>query len=183
MQITYKNDKKDYRDLYIYNALFGKKKKFINIAVYIGICVFSFIAMVVFLILSMPKPATLLLYLGILFVVVSILSICGVVVAVKKAMTNLDKTAVDFYFITTTYDFREDGYTVTSKNSKKRKPTITNLDYSTIIKGVERKSVIYLYVHPTVAFILKKTDIDNLDDFLTLLKKQLGDKLKCLQKM
>jgi hypothetical protein len=183
MTITYKNDKTDYRKLYTYNALFGKKRKFVNLIIYAGICILSLVSMVVFLILSMPKPATLFLYASILFFALFGLSIVGVIVAVKKAMDNLNKTAVDFYCITTYYDFNDNGFTVTSKNTKKKKPTVTNLNYDVIIKGVELKSVIYLYVHPTVAFMLKKTDIDNLDELLTLFKKQLGDKFKCLQKI
>lgn len=183
MTITYKNDKTDYRKLYTYNVLFGKKRKYLSLLIYASLCVLSLISMGVFLILSMPGPATLFLYIAILFFAILAFGVLGVFLAVKKAMDNLNKTAVDFYCVSTAYDFNDDGFAVTSKNIKKKKPTVTNLNYDVIIKGVELKSVIYLYVHPTVAFILKKTDIDNLDELLTLLKKQLGDKFKCLQKI
>ena len=65
--------------------------------------------------------------------------------------------APDFLHIVNSYEFKEDGITVSSKNNVRKKTQVTELEYSAILKGRERKDIVYLYLYPNVAFMFKKS--------------------------
>ena len=178
MTITYKNDIADYKSFLYYTA-FIEERKIRNIIIFGAISVALFIAGFVFAMVRMSKAGSLFVYISVGMLALTLFLLYKVIAAVKRSIKKMPKVAPDFLSITNTYEFNENTFTVTSKNANRKKKQTTELEYSAILKGVERKDIVYLYLYPNVALMYKKSNYDGDGDLTEFLKNKLGEKFKC----
>lgn len=180
MTATLKNDVSDYKK-FMWHLALVEKKKMANLVFYgimTGLCV---LASIVFAIIGYAAAGLFLLVAAFFAVLIGV-SLGSLAFSVNKNVKLLEKNAPDYSFITNKYDFSDDALTVTSVNAKKENPTVTSLSYDKILKGVEKKDRIYIFLYPTVAATVKKEGCDDYDGILELLKNKLGDKMICRKK-
>lgn len=178
MTITYKNDIADYKSFLYYTALF-EERKIRNIIIFGAMSVMLFISGFVLALFRLNNASSLFVYLSVGLLAITLYLVYKVISAVRRSVKKMPKVAPDFLSITNTYEFNEESFSVTSKNANRKKKQTTELEYSKILKGVERKDIVYLYLYPNVALMYKKADYDGEEDLTAFIKNKLGDKFKC----
>ena len=181
MKVTYKNDIADYKSFLYYTALI-QERKFRNILIYSIMAVALFIAGFISILCKISGFGSLAIYLSAGLTALDLFMIYKVVAPVKRSLKKMPTVAADFLYITNEYEFLDDRFIVTSKNARTKKKKVTELEYSTILKGVERKDIVYLYLYPNVALMYKKSQYAGEEDLIAFLKNKLGDKFKCNKK-
>lgn len=182
MTLSYKNNLQEYKKFLYYTALF-EEKRLRNIIVYGALSVALLIASIVLICCKIYNAGTLFLYLFVGLSAISLWQLGKVVLVIRRSIKNMPIVAPDFLNISNTYEFTEDGFTVSSKNNVRKKTQVTELEYSAILKGRERKDIVYLYLYPNVALMFKKSDYDgDVNQLISLLKNKIGDKFLCRNK-
>lgn len=182
MTVSYKNNIDEYKKFLYYTALF-EEKRIRSILVYSILSVALLIASIVMICCRIVGAGMLFLYLFVGLSALALWQIGKIIVVVKRSVKRMPTVAPDFLHITNSYEFKEESIIVSSKNNVRKKTQVNELDYSAILKGRERKDIVYLYLYPNVAFMFKKSEIDgDVNELLTLLKNKLGDKFLCRNK-
>ena len=182
MTVSYKNNLDEYKKFLYYTALF-EERKIRSILVYAILTVGLLIASIVMICCRIFNAGALFLYLVIGLSALTLWQIGKIIVVVKRSIKRMPTVAPDFLHIVNSYEFKEDGLTVSSKNNVRKKTQVTELEYSAILKGRERKDIVYLYLYPNVAFMFKKSEFDgDVNELIALLKNKLGDKFLCRSK-
>ena len=182
MTVSYKNDIQEYKKFLYYTALF-EEKRIRTILVYSILSIALLIASIVMICCRIFNAGALFLYLVIGLSALTLWQIGKIIVVVKRSIKRMPTVAPDFLNITNSYEFNEDSLTVSSKNNVRKKTQVNELEYSAILKGRERKDIVYLYLYPNVAFMFKKSELDgDVSELLALLKNKLGDKFLCRNK-
>ena len=182
MTVSYKNNLSEYKKFLYYTALY-EEKRIRNILVYSILSVALLIASIVMICCQIIGAGVLFLYLFVGLSALSLWQIGKIAIIIKRTIKRMPAVAPDFLHITNSYEFKEDGLVVSSKNNVRKKTQVNELEYSAILKGRERKDIVYLYLYPNVAFMFKKSDFDgDVNELITLLKNKLGDKFLCRNK-
>ena len=164
VKATYKNNLEEYKKYFthtIFNLNGGKKTLIILGSIVLALVGISFLFPILFV-------------LAILFAIVFLFKVLGYRGGINKHLKTIEKNYKEFEKNSNEYEFYEENFFVINKKGK------TEAKYEDLIRVEETKEFFYLYVTKVLAYIIKKSGIQegSSEELSLILKNAVKEKYK-----